>query len=159
MNFAIACAASSFRGVFIHGVLDAFNRGGLKPNAYSGASSLSIPIIYASVNKLEKLNSVDYWKMRVHGVKEFNFDMSACIKIGIDLAIPDFIDDLFSDEATRLMIGVSKVVTETGKEMTQTEKGATKLGRLLMIAANKKDAKWANENLKPLIFDNKTNNK
>lgn len=153
MNTAIVCAASSFRGVFIHGVLDAFNQEGFKPDAYAGASSLSIPIAYAAINKLEKLNSVEYWKTRVNGVKEYNFDMSSCIKIGIDMALPDLQNDLFSSHAIRVIIGISEVVTDEGKELTQTEKGSTKLGRLLMIAAAKKDPAWANKNLRPVVFD------
>ncbi len=153
MNTAIVTAASSFRGIFIHGVLSAFEKLGFRAEAYAGASSLSIPSAYGAIGKINALGGIDYWKHRVHGVRENNFEMSKCIKIGIDLNFEDMAGGLFRADSSRLFIGVSEILTEEVVAQSSEEKSSTKLARQLMVASAKKDDSWMKENVAPRVFD------
>ena len=152
MKIAVACSGGSFRGIFIHGVLEAFNRAGFRPDAFAAASSSAVLAAHAAVGKLDALESVQYWKLRVKGVQVKNFDMSQCIKIGNEMSLPQITKDIFDPANSRLLIGASVVTTHEGRELTQGS-GASKLGRQLMVAASKKDRSWADQNLKPVLFD------
>jgi hypothetical protein len=152
MSLAVVCEASSFRGVFIHGVLTAFEEAGLPVQAYSAASSMTIPTAYAAVGKLPLLEGVEYWKYRVAGVRQYQNDMSYCIKKGIEMALPDLIPDLFQPGAKRFFVGASEVITEEAAQLTQSDKAA-RLGRKLMVDAARKDRSWALEHLRPALFD------
>ena len=41
-SLAIACASGTFKGVFVHGVLSAFESSNFRADAYGGASSSTL---------------------------------------------------------------------------------------------------------------------
>lgn len=64
-KLAIACASGSFKGVFVHGVLQAFEDAHFFADAYAAASSSTIPASFASIRSLHRITKLAYWKKNV----------------------------------------------------------------------------------------------
>jgi predicted acylesterase/phospholipase RssA len=62
MKIGIACSAGSYKGVFVHGVLEAFEELSFRADVYASCSSSAVPTAFASTGGLEQLHGVDYWK-------------------------------------------------------------------------------------------------
>jgi hypothetical protein len=59
-NLAIACSSGSFKGAFVHGVLNALEAAKIRADAYAAASSSVIPTAWAAISQVKELG-VDYW--------------------------------------------------------------------------------------------------
>jgi predicted acylesterase/phospholipase RssA len=152
MTVGIACASGSAKGVFVHGVLAAFEDAGFKADFYAASSSSSIPAAFAAVHGLKELQGTEYWKKVRAGYIEANFDMSKAVQAGIQTILPSIVEGLFNERASRFGIAVSAVVTEEASQQTQSE-GARKLGQQLMLSIRKKDRSWATRNLVGRLLD------
>jgi predicted acylesterase/phospholipase RssA len=154
MRTGIACASGSAKGVFVHGVLDAFERAGFKVDSYAASSSSTIPAAFASIHELALLEGTEYWKKVGTRFIEANSDVSKAVKDGIKSILPMINEKLFAEEAPCFSIAVSAVVTEEAAQLTQGA-GAKKLGQHLMLSIRKKDKSWAARNLVCRLFDTK----
>ncbi|MDM9382746.1 hypothetical protein QUB80_18805 [Chlorogloeopsis sp. ULAP01] len=54
-SLGIACTSGSFKGVFIHGILSAFESINIRANAYAAASSSTLLTACAAIGKALKL--------------------------------------------------------------------------------------------------------
>jgi hypothetical protein len=152
MNRGIACAAGSYKGVFVHGVLDSFERAGLKADMYAASSSSTLCAAYAAAGCIEKLCGADYWKHAWAAYVECAYDISAAVLRVIDELSPFVGDALFRPGAARFAVAVSAVVTREAQEATQGP-GARKLGQKLVLATRTRDSSWAEQNLEAVLFD------
>jgi predicted acylesterase/phospholipase RssA len=55
-HFAIACMSGSLKGIFIQGVLTAFEEAGIKADAYASSSSSTVPASYAAIGEIRNQN-------------------------------------------------------------------------------------------------------
>jgi hypothetical protein len=154
MKIGIACASGSAKGVFIHGVLVAFENFGFSADFYAASSSSTIPTAFAAIHKIELLGGTDYWKWVNTKYVEASNDASKGVKAGIEHLLPLLEQKLFTNEASRFAIAVSAVVTKEASELTQGD-GARKLGQQLVLCIRKKDKSWADKNLEYRLFDNR----
>lgn len=147
---AIACSSGGFYGVFIHGVLSAFERAGVRAAAYAGASSA---VISATCGATCMANEVGmrYWlgalavaRAPGNGMSEVVLD---CIARWAPLLRP-----LLTPQSPRLVIASSEVVTAGAAEQTQGPR-ARSLGRQLLVRATRGDRSWATPHLAPRLFD------
>jgi hypothetical protein len=70
VSIAIACAAGSFRGAFIHGVLCAFEQNRIRADAYTAASSSIVPAAMAALGRIEQLGGAEYWRVGLEYLQE-----------------------------------------------------------------------------------------
>lgn len=152
MRLGIACASGSAKGVFIHGVLSAFDRCGLVADIYAASSSSTIPAAFAAAHRLPLLNETEYWKNVRSRYVETSFDMGTAVKDGIRTVLPAIEDALFDHNASRFAVAVSAVTKPEAAELTQGD-GARRLGRRLMLSIRNRDNSWARENLSGELFD------
>jgi predicted acylesterase/phospholipase RssA len=152
MERGIACAAGSYKGVFVHGVLDAFERAGLKADMYAASSSSTVCAAYAAAGCIQKLGGAAYWKHAWAAYIECAYDISTAVLRVIDELIPFASDALFKPGAARFAVAVSAVITKEAQEITQGT-GARKLGQKLVLATRTKDRSWAEQHLQPILFD------
>ena len=151
LALGIACASGSYKGVFVHGVLDCFEAAGLRADVYAAASSSTVCAAYAAAGRLKELGGAAYWK-RAWSAYVDGHDISAAVLAGIRDVLPSLAGSLFGPKAARLAISVSEVVTAEAAELTQGE-GARRLGQQLVLATRTRDASWARQNLRPVLFD------
>src|SRR2546423_13969958 len=59
-SLAIACASGGFKGVFVHGVLSAFESAGLHADAYAASSASVASTAFAAVGVANDVG-VEYW--------------------------------------------------------------------------------------------------
>lgn len=154
MKIGIACASGSVKGVFVHGVLAAFERIGFKADTYAASSSSAIPAAFASVRELSFLNGTEYWNRASTIYAEVDSDISKAVKAGIRDVLPVLKDKLFAAEASCFAVAASSVVDSQAAELTQGE-GARKLGKQLILSTRQKDRSWANRNLACRLFATK----
>lgn len=150
---AIAGASGTFKGVFCHGVLTAFERRGLTAAAYGGASSSTLSCSAAAA-KLSEAVGLDYWNGALDILNATEGNLSEVVLQSISQYSSIFCNKLFSNSAPRLVISTSHVRTDEAAEQTQG-RGARKLGKRLLINAHRKDNTWARENLESWLFDSK----
>jgi hypothetical protein len=55
-HFAIACMSGSLKGIFIQGVLTAFEEADMKADAYASSSSSTVPASYAAIGEVRNQN-------------------------------------------------------------------------------------------------------
>jgi hypothetical protein len=155
-TLAIACSSGSFKGAFIHGVLNALEVAQIRANAYAAASSSVIPTAWAAISQVKELR-VDYWFAGLQFLQQTEMGMSQVVLGGIKNFSPPK-EKLFATETPAYFVAASAVITPEAKEETQSEK-ARRLGRKLLVSAAKKDRSWVNEHLQPVLFGNSRNYK
>lgn len=161
MKTAVACAAGSLRGVFVHGVLAEFEKRGFRADAYACASSSSIPAAQAAAGRVEDLGGTAYWRHATDALDVRKTGVSGMILESIE-AYGDKIEEaLFGggaaadgSRASRFLVAVSEVVTPEAAAETQGE-GARRLGKRLLIEAARKNRGWTDANLAKRLFDTK----
>jgi hypothetical protein len=147
---AIACATGGFKGVFISGVLDAFEAAGFKAGAYASASSSVLPAAAAAVGQSRRLG-LDHWLEGQRTMAQPRTNMSAMVLGGIAENSPWLLERLFTAGMPRFLIAAS-AVSQAAAEETQGD-GARRLGRRLLLAAAKGDRRWIDQHLRPALFD------
>lgn len=150
-SLAIACASGTFKGVFVHGVLSAFEVLGVKANAYAGASSSTLSTACAAIGKACEVG-VDYWCEALQFLKQSNGNMSEVVLQSIAKYSSTLQAHLFLPETPRLIIAASAVITPEAAEETQGKK-SRRLGRQLLLSAMRKDRSWVDTHLETHLFD------
>jgi hypothetical protein len=155
-TLAVACASGSFKGAFVHGVLNALEVTQIRADAYAAASSSVIPTAWAAISKIKELG-VDYWFAGLKFLQQENIGMSQVVFGGIKNFSPPK-NKLFTSETPAYFVAASAVITQEAEEETQSEK-ARRLGRKLLLLAAKKDRSWVNENLQTVLFSTCSNHR
>jgi hypothetical protein len=147
---AIACATGGFKGVFLHGVLSAFETAGFRADAYAAASSSVIPAAGAAAGRANDLG-LQFWEEGRQLIQEPGLGMSQMVLTGIEKAGPLVRRHLFQPKSPRFLIAAN-AVDQAGAEETQS-KGARRRGRRLLLAAARGDRRWVESHLTLHIFD------
>ncbi|WP_193199442.1 hypothetical protein [Nostoc sp. MG11] len=150
-SLGIACASGSFKGVFVHGVLSAFESLNNRANAYAGASSSTLITACAAIDKACEVG-IEYWYQAIKFSEQSGSNMSQTVLQSIKEYAPMLRAHLFLPDTPRLIIAASKVVTPEGAEETQGNK-ARRLGRQLLICAARGERTWVDKHLKTHLFD------
>jgi hypothetical protein len=151
-SLAIACASGSFKGAFVHGVLNAFEGVGLKADAYAASSSSVLPAAWAAIGTTSDPGAF-YWQAGLKLLQEPDKGMSDVVRCGIERFSSSICDRLFEPDRPNFFVAASAVVSMEAAEQTQG-KQARKLGRRLLVSASKKDRSWTDRNLQPVLFGN-----
>jgi hypothetical protein len=151
LPIAIACAAGSFRGAFVHGVLSAFEENGFRADAYAAASSSILPAALALLGRIQQAGGAEYWKLGLEYLQEGERGMSELNLAAIAQYSALLRNGLFSSDVPRFVIAASAVVTEEAATQTQGD-GALRLGRRLLLASRRQDRSWANQHLALHLF-------
>lgn len=152
-DVAIACSVGGFKGVFLHGVLSAFEELGFRAGAYAAASSSVVPAAAAAVGTTRNLG-FNHWREGLRIINAGGQGMSVLILDGIEHAAPIIVDRLFRAESPRFLIATNIVDVE-GENETQGS-GARRLGRLLLLSAARGDRSWIDKHLTLQLFDSKS---
>ena len=147
---AIACATGGFKGVFVAGVLSAFEASGFRAAAYAGASSSVLPAAAAAVGRSERLG-LAHWLEGQKMMARTGTNMSEMVLEGIAHNSHWLKESLFAEGTARYFIAASAVDAE-GAEETQG-KGARHRGRQLLLAAARGDRQWIDDHLTLELFD------
>lgn len=154
MSLAIVGSSGGLKGVFVQGVLNAFETEGFFADAYAGSSASALPALSAAA-KLCDFVGVHYWQRVVEQLREKGSDLSDVMwavtqewRSSTDL----FWRSLFQPGAPRLFIPANFVKTAQAAAQTQGEQ-ARRLGRTLLVAIARKDRRWIEENLQLHLFD------
>jgi hypothetical protein len=156
-NFAIACMSGSLKGIFIQGVLTAFEEAGIKADAYASSSSSTVPASYAAISEIRNQNH-SHWADSDDILMQPGNSMSDVILSGLDMFSAKVIDRLRSRDISRLMIVCSFVNNENAVVETQSSSAVT-LGRKLIVQGARHISEWKNQNLELHVFDTQSNNK
>ena len=150
---AIACASGGFKAIFVHGVLSAFEEANIKADAYAAASASVFAIDWAVIGKAKEVG-ISYW---LEGLKVYHQtkSMSRVSLAGISYFMAND-NQIWSSNKSKFYIAASAVINPEAAEQTQG-KGATRLGKRLLISATKGDRSWANQNLRLDLFSNDRN--
>lgn len=151
MPIAIACAAGSFRGAFIHGVLSAFEQNGFRADAYAAASSSIIPAAMAALGWIQQLGGAEHWKRGLEYLQEGERGMSELNLAAIAQYSALLRNGLFKSDVPRFVIAASAVITAEAATQTQGD-GARRLGRRLLLATRRRDSSWADQHLALHLF-------
>lgn len=151
----IACMSGSFKAVFVHGVLSAFEAKNFSASVYGGCSASAIPVAYASIGKLHELNGVAYWlegremiSQDEKSAGDFFFTDSQKWASGLTKHI-------FDSAAKELLISTSKVISDEGSSVTQDADKSRLIGRKLLIEAAQGVTGWRDDHLEEAIFTNR----
>ena len=158
MSLAVVGSSGGMKGIFVQGVLNAFESGGLRADGYAGASASALPVISAAaglcnyvgyrywgrVQKLLEQPDQDLSQVMYTVTREWNSDDEP------------FKRELFQDDKTRLFIPANYVKSASSAEVTQGEK-SRRLGRRLLIDIGRKNRSWVDENLELHLFDTHSN--
>jgi predicted acylesterase/phospholipase RssA len=153
MSLAIVGSSGGMKGIFVQGVLNAFETAGLRADAYAGASASALPAISAAA-KLCNFVQYHYWQRVQHLLEQPGQDLSHVMHtVTREWDSPDepFQRELFQPGRPRLFIPAN-FVKSGASELTQTEK-SRRLGRQLLIDIGRKDRTWVNERLELHLFD------
>jgi hypothetical protein len=156
-NFAIACMSGSLKGIFIQGVLTAFEEAGIKADAYASSSSSTVPASYAAIGEIRNQNHGS-WADSDDILRQPGKSMSDVILSGLEIFSGKVIDRLRSGDISRLMIVCSYVNNEDAAIETQNGSAVT-LGRKLIVHGARHISGWKDENLELHVFDTQSNNK
>lgn len=151
MPVAVACASGGFKGVFVHGVLSAFERAGLHVDAYAASSASVASTGFAVVGRASQVG-VEYWVRARQVLDRPGQGMSQVLIQCIESYAPVVRPAAFEPGRPRLLIAASEVVTREAAALTQGD-GSRGLGRRLLVAAARGDRSWAGKHLKRRIFD------
>ena len=154
MQIGIACAAGSYKSVFVHGVLAAFEEASFRAQVYGACSSSAVPAAFASIGEVSKLHGSSYWKNAYSDYVQCNYDISKAILESLPIAVESLIGKLFLETAAEFAIAVSAV---TSKEATELAQGPTarSLGLQLLRLMKNRDKSWAKKHLELRLFYNK----
>ena len=150
-DLAIAAESGTFKGVFVHGVLSAFEEAGVVADAYGSASSSTLPTSCAAIGKSREVG-LDYWVTAMEFQRESGDSLSQVVLRSIETYGPMLRAGLFRPGAPRLVIAASAVTNPEAATETQGNQ-ARRLGRKLLLAARKGDRSWVEENLECRLFD------
>jgi hypothetical protein len=151
MTFAVACASGGFKGVFVHGVLSAFEEAGLPVDAYAASSASVASTAFAVVGRASEIG-VEYWVRARQVLDRPGQGMSQVVMQCIDSYAPVVRLAAFEPGRPRLLIAASEVVTQEAAALTQGG-DARGLGRRLLVAAARGDHSWVDEHLARRMFD------
>jgi hypothetical protein len=159
-SIAIACATGGFKGVFLHGVLSAFENEGFKADAYAAASSSVLPAAAAAIGRTNDMG-LSFWQDGLQLIAQPNVGMSQMVLKGITRYGPWIHPYLASSSISnhkiletnfpRFMIAANQVDALAAEE-TQG-KGGRRRGRLLLLAAARGDREWVDAHLRLKLFD------
>jgi len=152
MKIGIACSAAGGKGVFVHGVLDAFAEAGFKAHVYGCASSTAIVAAFAATGQLGMLRGSAYWIERHARFVRNHYDMSKTILESIPEATAALSVKLFKSDSAAYAVAVSAVITKEAQELTQGPQ-ARRLGQQLIISTRKRDKSWAEKNLELRLYE------
>jgi len=153
-RFAVAAASGTFKGVFTHGVLAAFESAQFFADAYACASSSVISSTLAAIGAARSVG-VAYWQDAATMARSADQNMSLVVMHSIHRYGPQIKNALFSSPPNRIrvLVFVSAVNNDDAAAVTQGD-GAGRLGKRLLINALKGDNTWAEKNLDKVCFDN-----
>jgi hypothetical protein len=152
MRIGVACSAGSYKGVFVHGVLAGLSELEFQVDTYAASSSTGAAAAYAAVGDLPSLRGPEHWKRMYTGYVASNYDVSKAVIEAIPEYTERLLGALFEQNARRLAIAVSAVITKEAEELTQGP-GARRLGQQLVLATRKRDRSWADKNLQTRLFE------
>jgi hypothetical protein len=154
MSLAIVGSSGGLKGVFVQGVLNAFEAEGFFAAAYAGSSASALPALSAA-GKLCDYVGVHYWQRVVERLRQKGSDLSEVMwavtqewRASTEL----FRRSLFQPDAPRLFIPANLVKNAQAAIQTQGEQ-ARRLGRTLLVAIARKDRQWIEANLQLHLFD------
>ena len=156
-NFAIACMSGSLKGIFVQGVLTAFEEAGIKADAYASSSSSTVPASYAAIGEIRNQDH-RHWADSDEILKQPGNSMSNVILNGLELFSGKVIDRLRIGNISRLMIVCSYVSNKDAANETQSSSAVT-LGRKLIVQGARHISEWKDQNLELHVFDTQSNNK
>lgn len=141
-SFTVACSAGGFKGVFVHGVLAAFEAAGLRAITYAASSVSVFPAGAAAVGRIRE-EGLGQWTGAL-AVQEATGKPGAMIEWLTEGLVSRTKAQLFLPGAANLVIVASQV-----------KNGIVdlRLGRRLLLAAARSQGEWAHEHLAPLSFD------
>ena len=154
MSLAIVGSSGGMKGVFVQGVLNAFETGGLRAAAYAGASASALPVISAAAGLCNFVQH-HYWQRVQQLLQEPGYDLSHVMHIVTREWNSDdepFKHEVFREGKPRLFIPANYVKTKSAAQLTQSKK-SRRLGRQLLIDIRRKDRTWVDENLELHVFD------
>lgn len=150
-SLAVACASGGFKGVFVHGVLSAFEASGLRADAYAASSASVASTAFAAVGVANEVG-VEYWLRARRVLDRPGAGMSEVVLQCIADYAPMIRASLFRPGMPRFVIAASAVIT--GEAATQTQSDAARaLGRRLLVSAARGDRSWADRHLALQLFD------
>ena len=151
MKHGIACMSGGFKGVFVHGVLRAFEDMSFVADAYAAASSSILPAAYAAARRVGALEH-GMWAENANLALEMRANMSEIVLGNIRKLSPLLRNILFGPSASRFLIATSLVINEEAISIVQSP-AAVRLGRRLLLDAARRNASWQHSNLKLHLFD------
>jgi len=151
MRIAVACASGSAKGVFVHGVLSAFQERGVPVDAYAASSSSTIPAAFGAAGTLADLEGAAHWQRGLEKLRELK-DVAEMVRGGIAEVLPALQGSLFLPTAKRFILAASHVATPEAAEATQGSR-AKRLGLDQLRAMKTRDTSWADANLACHLFD------
>ena len=98
--------SGSFKGVFVHGVLDAFEAEGLYADVYASASSSTLPTAYAAIRCIRTLDT-SIWTDGVRLLRRPGSSMSEVVLETIRLHSAAVCAALFGPGAARFLVAAS----------------------------------------------------
>jgi len=149
-RIAIACSTGGFKGVFIHGVLSAFESAGFRAAAYGAASSSVLPAVAAAAGEVNQLG-VDFWEEGRRIIAQPGKGMSEMVLAGISQVGPWLRPQLFRPTSSRMLIAAN-AVDDAGALETQG-KGGRRRGRQLLLDAARGRREWVDTHLDLQLFD------
>ena len=154
-NFAIACMSGSLKGIFIQGVLTAFEEAEIKADAYASSSSSTVPASYAAIGEIRNQDHSGWADSDAILMQPGN-SMSDVILSGLEMHSGKIIDRLISGDISRLMIVCSYVRNKDAANEAQSNSAVT-LGRKLIIQGARHISEWKDQNLELHVFDTQSN--
>lgn len=154
MSLAIVGSSGGMKGIFIQGVLNAFETAGLRADAYAGASASALPAVSASAGLCNFVH-YHYWQRVQQLLQQPGQDLSHVMyTVTREWNARDepFKRELFQAGRPRLLIPANFVKSKSAAELTQSEK-SRRLGRQLLIDIGRKDRTWVVRNLELHLFD------
>ncbi len=154
MPLAIAGSSGGMKGIFVQGVLNAFERGKLKANAYAGSSASALPVISAAA-KLCSFVGIHYWQRVLDLLNQPGRDLSWVMRQVTQEWFSEeapFRQKLFKTGDARLFIPTNFVRNMQAAAQTQGQH-AQRLGRRLLVQAAHKCREWVDNNLQLQLFD------
>jgi hypothetical protein len=149
-RIAIVCSTGGFKGVFIHGVLSAFELAGFRAAAYGAASSSVLPAAAAAAGRVNRLG-VDFWEVGRRIIVQPGNGMSEMVLAGISQVGPWLRPQLFGQTSSRMLIAAN-AVDDSGAMETQG-KGGRRRGRQLLLDAARGRREWVETHLSLRLFD------
>lgn len=150
-GLGIACMSGSLKGIFVQGVLTAFERGHFQAETYAACSSSTMPAAHAAIGQVEAMSDA-VWMNYKEIVALPGNSMSNVMLSLIDHSLPALIPALFSEQASEFQVACSAVLTQKAAIETQSTDAARQLGRKLLIMGARKNESWRDEHLALHLF-------